>query len=190
MMTGNQLRFLLIDDSLADARVLEAHLAQSRPGGFELRHAMQLAEAMRELKEETFDCVFLDYLLEQVSGLEVLKAIRKTGNDVPVIMITGCGSEQVAVDALRLGAEDYLVKGDLTPHGVERALTNAICRLQCVVFWDSPISSSRISQTSTRNLESISRPSPFRRSGCKSSFNGCWNTLVWGGRSSNSRKSI
>lgn len=128
-MVRQRLRVLLIDDSFADARVIEAHLAHSQPEGFELRRAQQLEDALALLEEETFDCVFLDYLLEHISGLEVLQAIRDTNNDVPVIMVTGCGSEQVAVDALRLGAEDYLVKGDLTPHGVQRALTNAIERV-------------------------------------------------------------
>lgn len=128
-MVRNRLRVLLIDDSLADARVIEAHLAQSQPSGLELKRAKQLEDALALLKSETFDCVFLDYLLEHVSGLEVLQVIREAGNDVPVIMVTGCGSEQVAVDAMRLGAEDYLVKGDLTPQGVERALTNAIERV-------------------------------------------------------------
>ena len=120
------MRFLIIDDSPADARVLQAMLRQAFQEDFEVVHVLSGPEGREQLGDEPFDCVFLDYLLEDSRGWEVLRSVREDGHDVPIIAISGAGSEQVAVEGLKLGAQDYLVKDSLTADSVRRAVTNSI----------------------------------------------------------------
>lgn len=120
------MRFLTIDDSIADARVLQAMLTQACPAGFESVHVLSGEEGFEQIQENNFDCVFLDYRLEDSDHWEFLQKIREAGNDVPIIAISGAGNEQIAVEGLKLGAQDYLVKDSVTAETVHRALTNAI----------------------------------------------------------------
>lgn len=125
-MDQKRLNLLIIDDSLGDARFLLSLLTQALGDSFDALHVESAADARHEMAQGRFDCVFLDYLLEGDSGLEVIRAIRAAGDDTPIIAVSGNGSEEVAVEALSLGAQDYMVKAGLTPAGVKRSLTNAI----------------------------------------------------------------
>ncbi len=120
------MRFLIIDDSAADARVLQAMLKQACPRGFEVIHVLSGTEGYDQVQKQEFDCVFLDYRLEDSCDWEILQKIRELKNDVPIIAISGAGNEQIAVEGVKLGAQDYLVKDSLTMETVQRALTNAI----------------------------------------------------------------
>lgn len=122
----SQHRFLVIDDSAADVKVLRALLMQASFADAELVHCLSADEGLEKLRNERFDCVFLDYILDEANGLDVLRMIRESGNDVPIIACSGYGNELVAVESLKLGAQDYLVKGVLTPEAVQRALRNAM----------------------------------------------------------------
>lgn len=125
-MTSKQLQRLTIDDSLADALVLRSCLNQAFPAGFDLTHVTNAESGLEALRENPFDCVFLDYLLGDDDGLDVLRRIRASGDDVPIIAFSGNGCEDVAVEALKRGAQDYMVKSGLTSEAIERALSNAI----------------------------------------------------------------
>ena len=74
------------------------------------------------------DCVLLDYNLPDFDGLEFLTTLSERISDItfPVVMLTGQGDERVAVEALKYGAEDYLVKAGLTPELLRRAVSNAV----------------------------------------------------------------
>jgi len=100
-------KVLIIDDeaSLRDtlARILEK-------AGCETRAAVDGYEAFNLLRKEVFDLVFLDIHLPEMDGLQVLKEIRQGDQKLPVILLTGYGTLQSAVEALRLGATDYLLK--------------------------------------------------------------------------------
>lgn len=124
------MRFLIIDDSPADARVLQAMLKQAFDSDNEIVHVLNGPQGTELLENEPFDCVFLDYLLEDSNGWEVLRDVRETGHDVPIIAVSGAGSEQVAVEGLKLGAHDYLVKDALTADMVRRAVTNSIDKVK------------------------------------------------------------
>ena len=85
-------------------------------------------------KERRPDCVLLDYLLPGKDGLEVVRDLRSSGNQVPVIVLTGQGDERLAAEVIRAGATDYLPKNGLTAELIGRALRNALrhcfqCRL-------------------------------------------------------------
>lgn len=79
-------------------------------GKFKVDVARSGREVLEKIKRRRYDLVLLDYILPDVSGLEVLEKIKDEDNSVPVIMVTGQGSEDVAVKALTTGAIDYIVK--------------------------------------------------------------------------------
>ena len=102
-------RVLLIEDSAETARLLAGALgAGSDP--FEVTVAGSARDGLEHLATHQVDCVLLDYRLPDADGLECLRTIRQRHPDLPVVVITGAGSEEVAVEAMKLGASDYLVK--------------------------------------------------------------------------------
>ncbi len=102
-------RVLLIEDSAETARLLAGALgAGSDP--FEVTVAGSARDGLEHLATHQVDCVLLDYRLPDADGLECLRKIRQRDPDLPVVVITGAGSEEVAVEAMKLGASDYLVK--------------------------------------------------------------------------------
>lgn len=96
-----------------------------RPEGYRVVTAMDGREALSKALAEKPDLVITDLKMPRMSGLEMMTALRKTGNNIPVILTTFYGSEQTAIQAFRLGARDYLVKpydiADML-ESVERAL--------------------------------------------------------------------
>lgn len=125
-MSDSHLKLLIVDDNPADAGLLQRHLENSSLLDVELVHALSAAAAMAKLAEDDFDCVILDYQLGGVSGLDFLQAVREAGDDVPVIALTGVGSEAVAVAAMKSGAQDYLVKDQLSPETLRRSIQAAV----------------------------------------------------------------
>src|SRR5919201_4191207 len=102
-------RILLVEDDPDTARLLAGAL-RSGAEPFEVAAVASVRAALADLAEQPVDCLLLDYRLPDADGLEGLRQIRQAHPDVPVIVVTGAGSEEVAVEALKLGATDYLVK--------------------------------------------------------------------------------
>jgi signal transduction histidine kinase len=118
--TRARIRVLVVDDSV-DHRHLIAH--RLRRAGMQVTTAADRAEALAQLGG--IDLVLLDYRLPGSSGIEVLEEIRRRPQPPSVVMVTGAGSVQVAVEAMQAGAIDYLAKDagylDALPEVVERA---------------------------------------------------------------------
>lgn len=105
---GNKpLRVLLVDDEAGYVDVLRKRMARR---GIETCAATSGREAVRILRQREFDIVVLDLKMEDMDGIEVLKVFRMMAPEMPVIILTGQGSEQDARDGLRHGAVDYLTK--------------------------------------------------------------------------------
>lgn len=100
-------RILLVEDTPALARTYRAFLA-SEP--YTLDHVESGLAAQEALKNNAYDLVLLDLRLPDISGEDVMAWMRKTGLDVPVIVVTAQGSVGVAVEAMRAGAVDFLMK--------------------------------------------------------------------------------
>jgi DNA-binding NtrC family response regulator len=98
---------LLIEDEEALARNVKLYLERK---GFEVRAAASAEAGLEQIESFRPDAVVLDFNLPGMSGLEALERIRRFDRAIAVVMVTGHGSEQVAVDAMKAGAYDYLTK--------------------------------------------------------------------------------
>jgi len=83
-------------------------------------------DIVQKLTETDYDLLFLDYHLGEWNGLDILKDIRENGYMLPVIMLTGQGDQEIAVQAMKAGATDYLVKSSLTPESLFKTIRHTI----------------------------------------------------------------
>jgi len=123
------LKILLVEDSPADSRLLWEMLRDSGiKDRFSLDPAVTLKEALGQLSSKKFDLVLLDLMLPDSAGLDTFRAVRKAYPDVPVVLLTGLSDETFAARAVREGAQDYLVKGQVDAAQLVRSMRYAIER--------------------------------------------------------------
>lgn len=107
-MQESSIQLLLVEDESDHARLVARHL--KRAGDYDLMVVATATEALSALQEKSFDVVLLDYFLPDMNGLEFLERCRDLAAAPPIIMVTGQGNERIAVDAMKRGAADYLIK--------------------------------------------------------------------------------
>jgi two-component system, cell cycle sensor histidine kinase and response regulator CckA len=124
------LRVLVVEDSEDDAQLLLKALARA---GYETQHQrVQSGEELRAALERPWDVVCSDFLVPGFGGMDALKVVQELGRDLPFVIVSGTVGEETAVEALKAGAHDFLVKGRLTRLGavIERELRDARLRRQ------------------------------------------------------------
>ncbi len=124
------LKLLLVEDSADDAALL---LRELKKGGYDPAHRrVDTAEAMTLALQEEWDLVIADYVMPEFSGLEALKVLQASGRDCPFIILSGGIGEDIAVDAMRAGAHDYIMKGNMARllPAIERELAEARIRAE------------------------------------------------------------
>lgn len=127
MTTGPGLRVLLVEDDAAFASFLGLALAAStEPSAVET--VGDLKGALDEIRRTSADAVVLDLNLPDSEGLATLRAVLASAPQMPVVVLTGVADGDIARQALQLGAQDWLIKGDLDPELVQRAVRYAIER--------------------------------------------------------------
>ncbi len=122
------LRVLLVEDNPGDARLIRELLSESRDGTYQLECAETLREARARLVREEVDLVLLDLGLPDSSGLDTVIAVHAAAPEVPIVVLSGSDDEDLAVRSVRVEAQDYLVKGEVDPPRLQRALRQAIER--------------------------------------------------------------
>ena len=127
-MSSERIKVLLVEDNLGDAGLLYEGLEEALPGQFQTTHVRRLSEALEYLWEETCDVVLLDLGLPDSHGLDTLIVTRAQAPDVPIVVLTGFQDEALAVEALKGGAQDYLVKGQVDGKLLGRTMRYAIVR--------------------------------------------------------------
>ena len=101
------IKLLLVDDEKGYTEVLSKRMSRRE---IDVAIALSGAEAIQTLRKRDFDVAVLDLKMEDMDGIEVLKIFKKMDPTMPVIMLTGHGSEKAAKEGMELGAFDYLTK--------------------------------------------------------------------------------
>ena len=129
-MTKPATKILLVEDNLGDAGLLRAAIADIGRDlfSFQLAHVDRLSSAVAALQGERFDVVLLDLSLPDSSGLQTVRGMRQADPAIPIVVMSGLSDEQVALEAMRMGAQDYLVKGQIDSGMIVRAINHAIER--------------------------------------------------------------
>ncbi len=129
-MNKNRKNILLVEDSLADAELISELLADAQLSTYKITAVARLADAIAHLKSESFDVILLDLSLPDSHGLETLKQVLLNAKTLPVLVLTGLTDRELAVQAVREGAQDYLVKGKFDCDLLLRAISYAVERKQ------------------------------------------------------------
>ena len=119
---------LLIEDNPDDALLIQEALGDIGSASFNLDWVARLAEGMERLAEGDFDVVLLDLSLPDSQGLDTFTTAHEGSPAVPIILLTGLDDERVAVQAVQLGAQDYLVKNHVDGPSLVRSVRYAIER--------------------------------------------------------------
>jgi signal transduction histidine kinase len=127
-MSSERIKVLLVEDNLGDAGLLYEGLEEALPDQFQMTHVRRLSEALEYLWEETCDVVLLDLGLPDSHGLDTLVVTRAQAPHMPIVVLTGFQDEALAVEALKGGAQDYLVKGQVDGKLLGRTMRYAIVR--------------------------------------------------------------
>jgi signal transduction histidine kinase len=127
-VSSSLLRILLIEDNAGDARLLREMFRTEKPDSFHLTHVLRMSDGVSHLAKGTTDIVLVDMGLPDEHGLATVRRARAAAPGVPVIVLTGLDDEVLAAEAMRVGAEDYLIKGQIESRALPRALRHAIER--------------------------------------------------------------
>ena len=127
-MIEGPVHVLLIEDNPGDAGLVRAMLSEGQDARFRIEWVQALLPGLNRLTRGDIDMVLLDLSLPDSQGLESLTAIRNRAPGLPVVVLTGLDDEEFAHEAVRCGAQDYLVKGELSGGALARTLRYALLR--------------------------------------------------------------
>lgn len=132
MNTSETLKALLIEDNPDDVFLLREFLRRADGNKFTLESAEDLASGLDRLSREGIDVVLLDLSLPDSFGLETFVSVHEQAPAVPILLLTGLDDEELAIKAVQMGAQDYLVKGRVDRNLLVRAMRYAIERNKLV----------------------------------------------------------
>ena len=127
-MLNKQVKVLFIEDNPADARLIKEMFKDISKPQYELINAKTLKDGLNYLKNQKIDILLLDLSLPDSMGIETFKNIHNSDPKLPIVILSGLEDEELAVSAVRQGAQDYFVKDDINSRLLTRALNYAIER--------------------------------------------------------------
>ncbi|MBI4511302.1 MAG: response regulator [Deltaproteobacteria bacterium] len=119
------MKVLVVEDNPGDVRLLQEVLREAGARTVQIAHVSRLGDALSRIEERDIDVVLLDLSLPDSRGLETVERIRAAAPDLPVVILTGSSDEGNAIEALGRGAQDYLVKGEVSARMLLRSLRYA-----------------------------------------------------------------
>ena len=129
-MTKKPASILLVEDNPSDVALFQEMLDVANTVRFELTHCNTLSRALTLLSKGSFGIILLDLSLPDGKGLDTVVRTHAAAPNVPIVVMSGLGDEELAVRALHEGAQDYLVKGQVDSDLLIRAMRYAIERKQ------------------------------------------------------------
>lgn len=122
------LKILLVEDDQEFADILRIRLSKEMGPRLEITCLPTLQQALGALAEKTWDLILLDLMLPDSSGIQTFATLRSQARHTPVVIMSGLDNDALAIDAVRKGAEDYLVKGEINSRFLLRIMHHAIDR--------------------------------------------------------------
>lgn len=126
---SSQVRILIIDDDEDDFLITSEYIRHIPGASFQIDWCPDFDKALDLICEKRYDLYFTDYRLGARSGVDLLKEAVNRGCDSPIILLTGKGNREVDMEAMQLGAVDYLVKTELTVEKMERCIRYTMERM-------------------------------------------------------------
>jgi PAS domain S-box-containing protein len=166
-------RILVVDDD-EDDYFLTSELIRNIPSsGFTIDWCYSYKDALEQMSTRQHDLYFIDYLLGAKTGLELLKEAMAAGVEQPIILLTGKGNQKVDIEATRVGAMDYLVKGELNEEKLERSIRYALER-------SATMKALRVNERKYRSMFERSKDMVFiaDESGCFKDVNSATSDLL------------
>jgi PAS domain S-box-containing protein len=155
MPTDKQpIRILIIDDDEDDFFITSEYLHQIEEHKLTISWCYKFQEAIDHVRHRNFDIYFVDYRLGAKTGLDFLKEAIRLGCEEPIILLTGKGNKEIDVEAMQVGATDYLVKTDLNADKLERCIRYALER-------SSYLKALRANERKYRNIFELSKDAVF-----------------------------
>lgn len=127
-MAERRIRLLLVEDDPDDVWMMRNLLGDRWDEPFDMVHVELLSAAVERLAEDSYDVILLDLTLPDSQGLETFFAMHAQADETPIVVLSGCDDEQIAVKAVQAGAQDYLVKGQVDDRILIRSIRYAIER--------------------------------------------------------------
>jgi DNA-binding response OmpR family regulator len=127
-MDTEPIRVLLIEDNVGDCKLILKMFDNSEVAEFELTHTSRLTSGLKLLESGKFDIILLDLGLPDSVGFESFKSTLELHPAIPIIILTGLTNEQTGIQAIKYGAQDYLVKGEFNGKLLVRAIQYALER--------------------------------------------------------------
>lgn len=119
---------LLVEDNDGDAEYIERSLKRAEETRFAVQRVSWLNTALTALGNQAFDCILLDLSLPDCQGVDTVVRVMEAVSHLPIIVMTGHDDMATGVNAVRYGAQDYLIKGEVQDRVLERAVVYAIER--------------------------------------------------------------
>ncbi len=127
-MDKPQVKILLVDDDEDDFLLTKEYLADIKDKNFILTWAPNFDKGLEEIKRDGHDILIFDFLLGGRNGIDLLISAKQLGCEAPIILLTGRGDLKTDMEAMRLGAADYLVKSELDTEKLDRSIRYAMER--------------------------------------------------------------
>lgn len=121
-MIASRVRVLVIEDNPADADLLTEFLSAPDPRNWCLVWVESLKQGIEQAQNQPFDIILLDLSLPDSFGLDTISRFREAHPDIPIVVLTGLDDEAIGLEALRQGAQDYLIKGEFNDHLLKRVI--------------------------------------------------------------------
>ncbi|HEV2480901.1 MAG TPA: ATP-binding protein [Puia sp.] len=147
-------RILIVEDDQDDFLIIEACIKDIPDKQFRIDWCYNYDEAIQRIGKRIYDVYFVDYLLGEKTGLELVREAIAMGTEEPLVLLTGIGNRQVDVQAMNIGAVDFLVKSEITTEKLERSIRYALER-------SAYIKALRVNERKFRNIFERSKDAVF-----------------------------
>ena len=124
------MKILLVEDNLADANLIGEFLSKDDGLQSYLIHVKQITEAVNTLCQDNFDAILLDLSLPDSQGIASLNLLKQKAPQLPIVVLTATNDLNIAMQSIRQGAQDYLIKGEFEGKILRRSIQYAIARQQ------------------------------------------------------------